>query len=282
MINHATKLCHFVSLIDLTKFWWLLGDLTQNGHRMTLSRQVKAKDSEGCCFALDETSDVTQNRTKLTAMKRLQDTCCIYTKTENEPLHFCLWLLLSCQYNFWSVTMQVRFYKTTLPWVHLWLETSRTISVSIPTVSLHLLRLQSSAEISSQSLCDKDQIFPWLSKKGKSDSRQIYPSDRLTACVIPYWFCWGNSVFSCCFAQGGQRSGHFRRADALDLMPSQQLKQFSYSLKPCCCSHCGQIRSGPQRGKALMFWACVNTTMEGQRVHMAPIIEHQSHCKSVV
>ena len=87
-INHMTKLCHFVSLIVLTEFWCLLGDLTQNGHRMTLSRQVKAKDSEGCCFALDETSDVTQNRTKLTAMKRLQDTCCIYTKTEKKSLHF--------------------------------------------------------------------------------------------------------------------------------------------------------------------------------------------------
>ena len=109
-INHMTKLCHFVSLIVLTEFWCLLGDLTQNGHRMTLSRQVKAKDSEGCCFALDETSDVTQNRTKLTAMKRLQDTCCIYTKTEKKSLHFFffLWLILSCQYNFWSVTMQVK------------------------------------------------------------------------------------------------------------------------------------------------------------------------------
>lgn len=54
---------------------------------MTLSCQVKAKDSEGCCFALDEISDVIQNRTKLPVMKRLQDTCCIYMETENEPLH---------------------------------------------------------------------------------------------------------------------------------------------------------------------------------------------------
>lgn len=48
--------------------------------------QVKAKDSEWCCFALDETLDVMQNKTKLTVMKRLQDTCCILQKTENEPL----------------------------------------------------------------------------------------------------------------------------------------------------------------------------------------------------
>lgn len=54
---------------------------------MTLSCQVIAKDSEGCCFALDEISDVVQNRTKLPVMKRLQDMCCIYTETENEPLH---------------------------------------------------------------------------------------------------------------------------------------------------------------------------------------------------
>lgn len=122
-----------MSLIELTKFWCLLGDLTQNGHRMTLSRQVKAKDSEGCCFALDETSDVTQNRTKLTAMKRLQDTCCIYTKTENELLHFFFFLFVVAS------VMLIQFlkrdhagqilYKTTLPWLHLWPETSHTVSV---------------------------------------------------------------------------------------------------------------------------------------------------------
>lgn len=54
---------------------------------MTLSCQGKEKDSEGCCFALDETSDAIQNRTKLPLVKSLKDTCRIYTKTENEPHH---------------------------------------------------------------------------------------------------------------------------------------------------------------------------------------------------
>lgn len=50
----------------------------------------------------------------------------------------------------------------------------------------------------------------------------------------------------------------------------------------CCCSHSVHIRSGPHRGRALMFWVCVNTTREGQRVHMAPTIEHQFHWNTVV
>lgn len=58
---------------------------------MTLSCRGKAKDSEECCFALHETSDVLQNRTNLPIVKRLEDMCCIYMKT--------VWRGYFCQFS---------------------------------------------------------------------------------------------------------------------------------------------------------------------------------------
>lgn len=75
---------------------------------MTLSCQGKAKDSEGHCFALDETSDAIQNRTKIPVVKRLKDTRCIYTKTENDPHH---------SFSVVTSVMSMQVLKTTLTWL---------------------------------------------------------------------------------------------------------------------------------------------------------------------
>lgn len=132
---------------------------------------------------------------------------------------------------------------------------------------------KSYTEISSvaKSLCDTDPIFPWLSKRGNSDSLQIYP--------------WRDTVWYTLLILVGTfsfillLSKKTRGEDTLAESCSPNVKT---NFPTCCCSDCVQIRSGPQRGKALMFGVCVNTTRERRRVHMAPTIEHQFHWNTVV
>lgn len=105
--------------------------------------------------------------------------------------------------------------------------------------------------------------------RGKIGFTKDLPIETPTLCVIPYRFS-----FLLLLSTG--------RREVRALQLSGCLPNVKTSFPTCCCSHCVQIRSGPQRSKALMFWACVNTTREGQRVHVSPTIEHQSHWNSVI
>ncbi len=75
---------------------------------------------------------------------------------------------------------------------------------------------KSHAENSSvaESLCDTDQIFPWLSRKGNSDSLQICPL-RHNHCMFSLTdSCRDILFFPCCFSQRDHTWGHFSRVDA--------------------------------------------------------------------